>query len=716
MEIIKQLAQELKLQSKQVEQTVHLLDEGNTIPFIARYRKEATGELDEVVLRNLEERLSYLRNLKARKEEITRLITEQEKLTEELAQSINAATSLQELEDIYRPFRPKRRTRASMAREKGLEPLATALWEQPDKLDIPDLAAKYLNDEVSTIEEALKGAQDILAEEIADDAKIRQMIRAYVYNNGILTTKDQADEDNKDAQEFQMYFSYEEPVRKLPPHRILAINRGERLSVLKVKIELDSDQVVTSIEKQVVTKKRSPAYDYLLETISDSWHRLLLPSIEREIRNQLTEKAEEHAISIFAKNLRSLLLQPPVRGLNILGVDPAFRTGCKVVVINQYGDVLTTTTIYPHEPQKQWDKSFSLLKEYVDKYEIGLITIGNGTASRETEQLVAEVIKAKSSVKYLVVNEAGASVYSASKLAREEFPDLDVAMRGAVSIARRVLDPLAELVKIEPKAIGVGLYQHDVNQKELAKSLSNVVEDCVNYVGVELNSASAPLLQYVAGLSNRVAKEIVAHRQTNGIFTKRNQLKDVKGLGPKAFQQCAGFLRIREGQDPLDNTPVHPESYHLAAEILESIGFTTKDLADKDTLKEIQRKLARLDAKSLAEQLSAGQPTVRDILKALAQPGRDPRDELPPPLFRADVLTIEDLKPGMVLKGTVQNVVDFGAFVDIGVKKAGLVHISKMSNDYIKHPTDVLQVGDIVEVKVLDIDLGTQRISLSMKD
>ncbi len=714
MDIFKQIAAELGIRPHQVEQTVALLDEGNTIPFIARYRKEATGELDETVIRDLAERLTYLRNLEERKAEVTRLIDAQDKLTPELTTAILSAATLQELDDLYRPYRPKRRTRASIAKDKGLEPLALKLLEQGAE-DPETLAKAFLGEDVPTAEDALQGAQDILAEQFTDDPANRARIRKFTYDTGLLVSE-KADEEVPEAKEFQMYFDYFEDVAKIPPHRILAINRGERLNALKVKIQVDADKVYALLSEEIIKDSTSPALPYLREAITDGYSRLLAPSLERDIRRTLTEKAEEHAIQIFAKNLRDLLMQSPVRGHRVLGIDPAFRTGCKVVAVSEFGDLLEHTTIYPHEPQKRWDEALKTLKSLVDKYSLSLITIGNGTASRETEQLAAELIREhKPKLQYLVINEAGASVYSASDLAREEFPNLDVSIRGAVSIARRVQDPLAELVKIDPKSIGVGQYQHDVNQKELANTLDQVVESCVNHVGVELNTASGALLSHVSGLSARVANNIVDYRSTNGIFKTRSELKNVKGLGPKSFEQAAGFLRIANGSRPLDNTAVHPESYPLAQMILAQIGYSEQDLADRDTLVQIRERLKTLNAKQVAENLEAGEPTVRDIIDSLSQPGRDPRDELPPPLFRADVLSMEDLRPGMILKGTVQNVVDFGAFVDIGVKKAGLVHISQLSDRYVRHPTDVVQVGDIVTVRILNVEPTLERISLSMK-
>lgn len=716
MNITKQLARELSLTESQVKQTIALLDEGNTIPFIARYRKEATGELDEVQLRALAERLAYLRGLEKRKAEVLRLIAEQGQLTPEVEQAVKTAASLQEVEDLYQPFRPKRKTRAAAAKEKGLQPLAELLLKQ-ELTDPQVLATKFLSEEVPSVEAALQGAQDIMAEHIADLPEVRQLVRKFTFQTGVMVSNLLADpEENPAAKEFQMFWEYQEEVKKIPPHRVLALNRGERLGILQLKITLDDAAIINKLIQKAITNPQSPAAPLIQEAIADGYKRLLAPSIERDIRRELTETAETHAIEIFATNLRNLLMQPPVRGRSVLGIDPAYRTGCKVVAVDQYGDLLDSTTIYPHAPHKRWQEALSILEAMVDKHQISLIVIGNGTASRETEQLVAELIKAKGGgLQYLVVNEAGASVYSASETAREEFPELDVAMRGAVSIARRVQDPLAELVKIEPKAIGVGQYQHDVNQKELSRALAAVVESCVNYVGVELNSASPALLSYVAGLSKKVARQIVEYRSANGAFHTRKQLKEVKGLGPKTFEQAAGFLRIAGGDEPLDNTAVHPESYGLARQILAQIGFRPEDMDIPEKLQEIRRQLKTLDPAAIAAALGAGEPTVRDIIAALGQPGRDPRDELPPPHFRADVLKIEDLEPGMILTGTVQNVVDFGAFVDIGVGKAGLVHISQLSSDYVRHPTDVVQVGDIVTVQVLGVDHELERISLTMK-
>ncbi len=713
MNIIQQIAEELQIKPHQVEHTINLLDQGNTIPFIARYRKEVTGELDEVVIRSLSQRLDYLRNLESRKTEVTNLIEEQEKLTEKIAAEIKNSTTLQQLEDIYRPFRPKRRTRASMAKEKGLEPLADKLLSQSQS-PLNQLATAYITEEVTSVEEALQGAADILAERFSDDPNLRQIARHYTWNRATITCEPVDKEPQEEALEFKMYFDYQEPVAKIPPHRILAINRGERLKILRVKIVVEPEQIYDKFKAKIITSNNAPSSQWLIPVIEEGYTRLLAPSIEREIRNQLTESAEEHSINIFAENLHNLLMQAPVGHKNILGIDPAYRTGCKVAAINLYGDLLDFTTIYPHKPLNKHKQALKTLSLLVKKHNISLITIGNGTASRETEQLVAELIKTiHPDLQYLVINEAGASVYSASDLARQEFPDLDVSIRGAISIARRVLDPLAELVKIDPKSIGVGLYQHDVNQKQLTEALDDVVESCVNYVGVELNSSSPALLKHVSGLSGSVAQEIINHRQQIGAFQSRKQLKEVKGIGAKTFQQCAGFLRISQAKDPLDNTAVHPESYPLAKKILHLIGYQVDDL--KIALTEIRAKLSELNPQVIATKLDAGEPTVRDIIAALSQPGRDPREELPPPMFREDILNVDDLKPGMILQGSVQNVVDFGAFIDIGVEKAGLVHVSEISHQYVKHPTDVIQVGDIVTVQVLAINMQPMRISLTMK-
>ncbi|WP_159885943.1 Tex family protein [Paenibacillus puerhi] len=709
--IIKQIAAELQIGGGRVKTTVGLLDEGNTIPFIARYRKEMTGELDENQLRDIEERLTYLRNLENRKLEVMRLIDEQDKLTEELRSSIERAGKLQEVEDLYRPYRQKRKTRASVAKEKGLEPLAEWLLSQPKQGDPLAEASKYVDADkgVQTAEEAIQGAMDILAEQVADDAKIRAWVRRHTFEQGILRT-----EARKAEQEsvYEMYYSYQEPVRKLPPHRILAINRGEREDVLKVALDVPVERIHDFIGKQLM-KGPSVTRDTLTAVIEDAYKRLLAPSIEREVRGEMTEKAEEKAIQVFAENLRNLLLQPPVKGKVVLGVDPAYRTGCKLAVIDDTGKMLEIAVTYPTPPNNKVAEAKAVFKRLIDSYGVELIVIGNGTASRETEQFVAELIGEVKSRKlaYLIVNEAGASVYSASKLAQAEFPDLDVAERSAISIARRLQDPLAELVKIEPKAIGVGQYQHDVTQKRLEESLTFVVESAVNHVGVDVNTASASLLSYVSGINGTLAKNIVKFRDENGKFVDRKQLQKVPRLGAKAFEQCVGFLRIPGGGNPLDNTPIHPESYPVVDKLFRDQKLDLAKLGSE----ELKAILQRVEPAELAEKLDVGVPTLRDILDSLLRPGRDPREELEAPLFRTDVLQLEDLTPGMELKGTVRNVIDFGAFVDIGIKNDGLVHISQLSSSYVKHPMDVVSVGDVVTVWVLNVDVKKGRVGLTMK-
>ncbi|MFB6366261.1 Tex family protein [Paenibacillus elgii] len=709
--ILKQIASELQIAAGRVKTTVGLLDEGNTIPFIARYRKEMTGELDENQLRDIEERLTYLRNLEDRKLEVIRLIDEQGKLTAELRTSIEQAVKLQEVEDLYRPYRQKRKTRASVAKEKGLEPLALWIQTQPKQGDLLAEAGKYVSEEkgVQTAEEAVQGAMDIIAEQIADDAKIRAWVRRHTFEQGILRT------EAKDAEQesvYEMYYSYQEPVRKLPPHRILAINRGEREDVLKVALDVPVERIHEYIAKQVI-KGPSIVRDTLTAVIEDAYKRLIASSIEREVRNEMTEKAEEKAIEVFAENLRNLLLQPPVKGKVVLGVDPAYRTGCKLAVVDDTGKMLEIAVTYPTPPNNKIAEAKATFKRLIDAYRVELIVVGNGTASRETEQFVAELIgeiKARK-LQYLIVNEAGASVYSASKLAQTEFPDLDVAERSAISIARRLQDPLAELVKIEPKAIGVGQYQHDVTQKRLEESLKFVVESAVNHVGVDVNTASPSLLSYVSGVNSTLAKNIVKYRDDNGKFTSRAQLQKVPRLGAKAFEQCVGFLRIAEGSNPLDNTPIHPESYDVVDKLFRELKLELSQLGSA----ELKAMLQSLEPEELAPKLGVGVPTLRDILDSLQRPGRDPREELPAPIFRTDVLQIEDLKPGMELQGTVRNVIDFGAFVDIGIKNDGLVHISQLSNSYVKHPMDVVSVGDVVTVWVLNVDLKKGRVGLTMK-
>lgn len=712
--IVKAIAAELSLPVSKVKAACGLLDEGNTIPFIARYRKEMTGELDENELRAIEEKMQYKRNLQDRKREVIRLIGEQGKLTEQLRQSIEASEKLQEVEDLYRPYRQKRKTRASVAKEKGLEPLAEWLWAQPRQGDPLTEAARYISEDkgVSAAEDALQGAMDILAENIADEAALRAWVRKHTFEQAQIRTVAK----DKDAESvYEMYYDYREPLRKLPPHRTLAINRGEREEVLRVSFELSPERIHEHMQRKLLRSGTAEAIrDVLVAVIEDAYKRLIAPSIEREVRSELTEKAEEHAISIFSANLRNLLLQPPVRGQVVLGVDPAYRTGCKLAVVDDTGKLLEVAVSYPTPPNNKVAEAEKLINGLIDKYGVQLIVIGNGTASRETEQFIAGLIAGRSGgveLKYIIVNEAGASVYSASKLAQEEFPSLDVAERSAVSIARRLQDPLAELVKIEPKAIGVGQYQHDVSQKRLDESLGGVVESAVNHVGVDVNTASASLLSYVAGINATLARNIVHFREENGKFVKRAQLQKVPRLGAKAYEQAAGFLRIAEGGNPLDNTPIHPESYEVVDKLFAELGLKIKQLGTE----ELKRKLTELDVSALAPALGVGVPTLRDIIDSLLRPGRDPREELPPPIFHTDVLKIEDLTPGMELQGTVRNVIDFGAFVDIGIKNDGLVHISQMSDKFVKHPMDVVSVGDIVTVWVLNVDLKKGRVGLTMR-
>ena len=716
MDIITKIAGELGIRPQQVGTVARLLDEGNTIPFLARYRKEMTGELDEEQLRRIEERLDYLRNLEKRQEEVLRLIEEQGKLTGELAAAVRAATKLQEVEDLYRPYRPKKRTRATIAREKGLQPLADLILAQETVSGAPeDYAAVYVDPErgVATAAEALAGAADIAAEQIAEEARFRAALRQLAWEEAVVTADARGETPHP---VFRMYANYREPLRKIPPHRILAINRGEREEALAADLAVDHEQMVARLQRMVVNRPASIFTGLLLDAVADGYHRLLWPSLVREIRAELTERAEAQAIKIFAVNLRHLLLQPPVRDYRVMGIDPGFRTGCKAAVIDETGKLLATVTIYPHPPQHRKDEALADLARLVAEHRVNLIAIGNGTASRETEALVAELIHARGgALAYTIVSEAGASVYSASPLAREEFPDLDVSMRGAVSIARRLLDPLAELVKIDPKSIGVGQYQHDVNQRQLGGSLGDVVESCVNYVGVDLNTASPALLQYVAGLQPAVARNIVTHREANGRFRRRAELHAIKRLGEATFTQAAGFLRIPDGEDPLDATSVHPETYGVAREILSRVGGDPEDLRTNEGRTRTAARLKALEPDKLAVELGVGLPTLRDILAALSKPGRDPREDTPKPIFRTDVLSLEDLRPGMILPGTVRNVTDFGAFVDIGVKQDGLVHLSELADRFVRHPTEVAAVGDQVNVRVLGVDLERQRISLSMK-
>ena len=712
MDIIRTLAEELQIRPGQAEAAVKLIDEGNTIPFIARYRKEATGSLNDEVLRALGERLAYLRGLEERKEQVIGSIREQEKLTPELERQIREAGTLVAVEDLYRPYKPKRRTRAMIAREKGLEPLADIISLQMTRQPLEKEAEAFVAPEkgVESAGEAVAGAMDILAERISDNAQYRTYIRSATWNQGILASQAK-DEGEKSV--YEMYYQYTEPVKKAAGHRILALNRGEKEKILTVKIEAPQEQILRYLEKQVILRDNPYTAPALRETVRDSYERLIAPSIEREIRSELTEKAEEGAIKVFGKNLEQLLMQPPIAGRVVLGWDPAFRTGCKLAVVDGTGKVLDTVVIYPTAPQNRVAESKRILKEMIKKYGITLISVGNGTASRESEQIIVELLsEIKEPVQYVIVNEAGASVYSASKLATEEFPQFDVGQRSAVSIARRLQDPLAELVKIDPKSIGVGQYQHDMNQKRLGEALEGVVEDCVNRVGVDLNTASPALLEYVSGISKALAKNIVAYREENGAFTSRRQLLKVAKLGPKAFEQCAGFMRIAGGKEPLDGTSVHPESYGAARQLLEKLGCREEDLA-KGGIQGISKKIR--DYKSMARDLGVGEPTLRDIAAELEKPARDPREEMPRPILRSDILEMKDLKPGMILKGTVRNVIDFGAFVDIGVHQDGLVHISQLTDRYIKHPLEAVSVGDVVDVKVLSVDLDKKRISLTMK-
>lgn len=709
--MVKQIANELGLGLNQVRTVAVLLDDGNTIPFIARYRKEMTGELDEVQLRAIDDRRTYLKGLEDRKGEVIRLIEEQGKLTPELQSAIEKAIKLQEVEDLYRPYRQKRKTRASVAKERGLEPLAAWLLSQPRQGDPLSEAAKYVDAEkgVNTPEEALQGASDIVAEGLADDAGIRRWVRKYTWDNGVLQSK------AKDAEAesvYEMYYKYSEPVKRLPPHRVLAINRGEREEVLGVSIDVPAERIFEELNRRTL-KGPSVARDALAAAAEDAYKRLIAPSIERELRGELTEKAEEHAIGIFSENLRNLLLQPPVKGRVVLGVDPAYRTGCKLAVVDDTGKLLEVAVTYPTPPHNKKAEAEVVFRRLIDGYGIQLIVIGNGTGSRETEQFVASIIRTmpERGLQYLIVNEAGASVYSASKLAAEEFPDLDVSERSAVSIARRLQDPLAELVKIEPKAIGVGQYQHDVAQKRLDESLTGVVESAVNHVGVDVNTASPALLSYVSGINATMARNIVKLREEKGKFVERSQIQKVPRLGAKTFEQCAGFLRIPDGSNPLDRTPIHPESYEVVGKLFAEIGLKLSDIGT-DALK---AKLKEIELEDVSARLGVGIPTLRDIADSLQRPGRDPRDELPPPIFHTDVLDIEDLMPGMELKGTVRNVVDFGAFVDIGIKNDGLVHISQMSNKFVKHPTEVVAVGDTVTVWVIGVELKKGRVSLTMR-
>ena len=712
MDINQVITGELGVKRWQVDAAVKLIDEGNTIPFIARYRKEVTGTLDDAQLRTLHERLMYLRNLEEKKEQVLASIEEQGKLTEELKKQILAAETMVVVEDLYRPYRPKRRTRAMIAKEKGLEPLAALITLQKAEKPIEVYAEEYVNPEkeVKSVKEAIDGAKDIIAESVSDEADYRSWIRKATIQHGKVISQAK---DEKAESVYEMYYDFEEPVTKLAGHRVLALNRGEKEKFLTVKIEAPQDDILRYLEKKMIHSDNPHTTPILKEVAEDSYKRLIAPAIEREIRSDLTEKAEDGAIKVFGKNLEQLLMQPPIAGQVVLGWDPAFRTGCKLAVVDPTGKVLDTTVIYPTAPQNKVEEAKVVLKKLISKYHITLISLGNGTASRESEQIIVDLLKEiPVKVQYIIVNEAGASVYSASKLATEEFPNFDVGQRSATSMARRLQDPLAELVKIDPKSIGVGQYQHDMNQKKLSEALGGVVEDCVNKVGVDLNTASVSLLEYISGISKVIAKNIVAYREENGKFASRSQLLKVAKLGPKAYEQCAGFLRITGGKNPLDATGVHPESYEATRKLLEKLGYSEEEITGGG-LTGISKKIS--DYKKLAAELEVGELTLRDIVKELEKPARDPREDMPKPILRSDVLEMKDLTPGMVLKGTVRNVIDFGAFVDIGVHQDGLVHISQMSERYIKHPLEVVSVGDIVEVKVMSVDLKKQRIQLTMK-
>ena len=708
------IAEELKVKASQIEAAVKLIDEGNTIPFIARYRKEVTGGLSDEQLRTLGDRLTYLRNLETRKEEVKNSIEEQGKLTDEIVKALQQAQILAEVEDIYRPYKQKKRTRATIAKEKGLEPLSETILEQAKDVDIYEVAKEYIDAEkgVETVDDAIHGAMDIIAENISDNADFRKEIKRICYRDGLIVTK--ASKDEKSS--YEMYYDFSEKVSRIPSHRILAINRGEKEDFLKVKIEKPEENILNCIQRDIIKKGNSQTEEILTETISDSFKRLIEPSIDREIRSDLTEKAEEKAIKVFGQNAKQLLLGAPIKNLTVIGFDPAYRTGCKIAVIDETGKLLATTTVYPTEPQNDVEGAKKELLKLINKFNVNMIAIGNGTASRESEMFVSDLIKeVEHEIHYAIVSEAGASVYSASKLATEEYPDINVSLRGAISIARRLQDPLAELVKIEPKAIGVGQYQHDVNQKKLTESLTGVVEDAVNKVGVDVNTATPSLLSYVSGINKTIANNIVKYRDENGKLKERKELLKVPKLGKVAFEQCAGFIRIFDGSNPLEITAVHPESYEQTEKLLAKIGYDKKDLLDKDKLKEIKIKLVSVSVSDLAKELEIGEMTLKDIIEELSKPGRDPREEMPKPILRNDVLKFEDLKDGMILTGTVRNVIDFGAFVDIGVKHDGLVHISELSERFVKNPADVVSIGDIVKVKVIKIDNEKQKVSLSMK-
>ena len=712
MDINQILKTEFNLKDEHINNTIKLIDEGNTIPFIARYRKEMTGAMSDVTLRELYDRLTYLRNLESRKEDVSRIIEEQGKLTDEITKKIVEAKTLQEVEDIYAPFKQKKRTRATIAKEKGLEKLAMSILnEKIANIEIE--AQKYINEEkdVNSVEDALKGSKDIIAEIVSDDADVRKYIRELALREGVIVTKSATDEKSV----YDMYYDYSEGVKNIAPHRTLAINRGEKENFLKVKLEINNDKVLNHIINKYINNENISNKEEIVQAIEDSYKRLIFPSIEREVRNTLTEVAQERAINVFGQNVKSLLLQPPVKGKVVIGFDPGFRTGCKVAVVDKNGKFLDYATVYPTEPKNDVEGTKKTLKDFINKYDVDIIAIGNGTASRESESIISDMIKEiGKEVQYVIVSEAGASVYSASELANEEHPDVDVSIRGAISIGRRLQDPLAELVKIDPKSIGVGQYQHDLNQKRLEGVLDGVVEDSVNSVGLDLNTASYSLLEHIAGISKTIAKNIIAYREENGAFTSRAQLKKVKRLGPQAFTQCAGFMRISNAKNPLDNTGVHPESYDICKSLLEMIGYSLEDVKNRN-IQDIDERVQKIGIMEISKKLEVGEITLKDIIAEIKKPGRDPREEGIKPILRTDVLKIEDITEGMILKGTVRNVVDFGAFVDIGIKNDGLVHKSQMSNKFVKDPMDVVTVGDIVDVKVIGIDLDKKRVSLSMK-
>ena len=712
--ITNKIAKELNITEAQVASTIKLIDDGNTIPFIARYRKEVTGNLSDEILRDLDERLKYLRNLEARKEEIIRLIDEQGKLTDELTIKIASAETLSELEDIYRPFKPKKRTRATIAKEKGLEPLAMIIYLQQEKRDIYEVAKEFIDKDkgVKNVEEAIAGAGDIIAENIADDSDYRKKIKSFNFREAIISSKNAKDEKSP----YELYYDYREGILRLPSHRILAINRGEKEEFLKVKIESPDEKIINYLERKIIQDEQSQFAPILKNIIEDSYKRLIAPSVEREIRADLTERAEEKAIKVFGKNAKQLLLQPPIKDIVVMGFDPAYRTGCKIAVIDKTGKVLATTTVYPTEPQNDVEGAKKVLIDLINKFDVNMISIGNGTASRESEQFISNMLKEiDKEIYYAIVSEAGASVYSASKLATEEYPDINVSLRGAISIARRLQDPLSELVKIDPKSIGVGQYQHDVNQKRLEESITGVVEDAVNSVGVDVNTATASLLSYVSGINMSLAKNIVRYRDENGELKQRKELLKVSKLGPAAYKQCAGFIRIYNGTNPLEMTGVHPESYDVAEKLLAKLGYSVDTIIEKDKKSDLDEKLRKIDVKEMTKELDVGELTLKDIIDEILKPGRDPRDSMPKPILRSDVLKFEDLKVGMIMNGTVRNVIDFGAFVDIGVKYDGLVHISEMAYQFIKNPSEVVSVGDVVKVKVIDIDNERHKVSLSMK-